>query len=342
MGYNNRILVMDDDQAILDIFASVLSDQSKRQQSENVAALSALLGVEEEPDRLKRRVFDVETAQQGELGFNKVKAALAAGKPYSVVFTDMRMPPGWDGVQAAKEIRQVDAAVGIIIVTAFSDATISEIVRKVGFTDRLLYLKKPFDDEEILQLADSLSMRWNLEEKVRNLMGVLEGMLDSFIELKMAYYRDEELRPFLTQTLGHISQFLDTPDVFLARFENGEVTLKIGLGRFANGLKDNPVFQNFLDTVISSNKPIDKILRIDQYVVLPIFCQRYHNIVVGLLSEQEIEGADQLLEVLAKDMSKVFETVEALSQMRAEAQEKDETIRLLEAKIKACEARKGL
>ena len=339
MAYNNRILVMDDDQAILDIFASVLTDQSKKIQSQNVAALTALLGVEEDPDKPKRREFAVDTAQQGELGFHKVQAALDEGKPYSVVFTDMRMPPGWDGVKAAQEIRQIDAAVGIIIVTAFSDATISEIVRKVGFTDRLLYLKKPFDDEEILQLADSLSMRWNLEAKVRNLMEVLEGMLDSFIELKLAYYREEELKPFLTQTLGHISQFLDTPDVFLARLEKGQVTMKIGLGRFANGLNDDPIFQSFLKRVID-NKSIDRILRIDQYVVLPIFCQRYQNIIVGLLSEGEIEGADQLLEVLAKDMSKVFETVEALSQLRADVLARDQTIELLEAKIKACEEHK--
>jgi len=334
LPYNNRVLVIDDDQTILDTFVAILGN-SQYAVGGNMASLSTLLS-EDGHSVLKKekRIFAVDSALQGEEGFQKVRDALEQGKPYSVVFTDVRMPPGWDGVKTAKAIRAIDETIQIIVVTAFSDAPLSDIVKQVGFTDRLLYLKKPFDDEEILQLADSLSMRWNLEVKVRNLMSILENMLDSFFALKMATYSDQELSPFLREMLLQVSRFLDTPDVFLARLENQKIILKIGLGRFADGLTESPEFLKLLDSIIE-NQRFETVLRIDQYVVMPIYCHRTKSIIVGLLSEREIEGIENLLAVLAKDMAKVYETVYALSELRFDVAAKDKRIKELEATLRA-------
>ncbi|MBT5231734.1 MAG: response regulator [Methylococcales bacterium] len=331
MPYNNRILIIDDDQAILDIFSSVLSSELHNEQNKSANKLSELLGISEHTKNRKRE-FIVDSARQGEAGYLKVKEALDRNEPYSVIFTDMRMPPGWDGARTAKEIRIIDPAVEIIVVTAFSDASISEIVKQVGFTDRLLYLKKPFDDEEILQLSDSLSMRWNLEEKVRGMVRILEDMIDSFFNLKLATYHEQELYPFLRKTLEHVASFLETPDVFLARVETGKITLQIGLGRFASGLAEDSEFIKLIHEA-AGGKAINQVLRIDKYVVMPISCQSWQSIVVGLLSEFEIEGANQLLEVLAKNMSKVFETVSNISDLRSEIQSKDDQIQALRSQL---------
>lgn len=338
MAFNNRILVIDDDPAILDIFTAVLSPSSQARSQESLE-LSALLGVPSgSKDTGRKREFQVDTALQGEEGFEKVKAALDRGEPYAVVFTDMRMPPGWDGVRTAKEIRALDPMIEIIVVTAFSDASIAEIVKQVGFTDRLLYLKKPFDDEEILQLADSLCMRWNLEHKVRGMIRLLEEMIDSFFMLREAAYQEEELQPFLMRTLKQIGLFLETPDVFLARVENQEIKLKIGIGRFANGLSNDPAFLKLIQEVIDS-EPYTKILQIDQYIVLPVSCHRWQSVVVGLISEFEIEGIHQLLEVLAKDMAKVFETVARISALRSEVISKDQQIADLTEQLRKLKAK---
>lgn len=337
MAFNNRVLVIDDDPAILDIFMAVLSPSSQVR-SQEALELSALLGVPSvASNAVRRREFQVDIAQQGEEGYQKVKAAIEAGEPYSVVFTDMRMPPGWDGVKTAKEIRAIDPMIEILVVTAFSDASISEIVRQVGFTDRLLYLKKPFDDEEILQLADSLCMRWNLEHKVRGMVHLLEEMIDSFFMLREAAYEEEELHPFLARTLQQIGLFLETPDVFLARLEGREIVLKMGIGRFSNGLADDPAFLQLVREVIES-EPLCKILQIDQYIVLPVSCHRWQSVVVGLISEFEIEGIHQLLEVLAKDMAKVFETVARISALRCEVISKDQQIAELTEQLRKLQA----
>jgi len=335
MPYNNRVLVIDDDPAVLSIFESVLSQNKSSQEPSSLSVLTDLLNDNnsDEQEQNTKREFEVDTAQQGEAGFEMVKTALLEGRPYSVLFTDMRMPPGWDGVKTAREIRSIDPEIEIIIVTAYSDAPVSEIVKQVGFTDRLLYLKKPFDEEEVLQLADSLSMRWNLEAKVKGMVRILEGMIDSFFKLKTAFYTSDEVEPFLRATLIHISEFLDTPDVFVIRLENGEITLKIGLGRFANGISEGDEFKRLLKEV-ASDEPITRVIRIDQYIVMPINLKKCQDVVVGLMSDREIEGADKLLDVLARDMSRVFDTVTTLSDLRGEIEEKDKRILLLEKQLK--------
>jgi CheY-like chemotaxis protein len=336
MAYNNRILVVDDDPSILSIFESVLNPKKHLQEKSNLSLLTDLLGdvnnTATQSLENDKRVFDVETVQQGKDCFYMVKKALQEGRPYGVLFTDMRMPPGWDGIKTAREVRAIDPNIEIIIVTAYSDAPVSEIVKQVGFTDRLLYLKKPFDDEEVLQLADSLSMRWNLEAKVRGMVKILEGMIDSFFNLKTAIYTSDKVEPFLRETLLHISEFLDTPDVFVLRLENGKVILKIGLGRFSTDLDDSVEFKNLLKE-ISSDTPVSGVLRIDKYIVMPINMKRFQDVIVGLMSEREIEGADKLLDVLARDMARVFDTVTTLADLKSELEEKNDLIKQLEHQV---------
>jgi len=330
MSYNNRILVVDDDPKILDIFKAVLKNHNNDQA---VNPLNALL-TENDPlvSNYKHRYFSVDVAQQGEQAYQMIKQAISDKEPYAVLFTDMRMPPGWDGIRTAQEVRKLDHYIEIIVVTAYSDASVSEIVRQVGFTDRLLYLKKPFDDEEILQLADSLSMRWNLENKVKGMIKILEGMIDSFFNLKNAMYEEDNLEPFLRLTLEHISNFLDTPDVFIARIEKINIKIKIGLGKFNNGLSKSNEFMDLLNKTMNG-KPVSKVIRINQYVVMPINMHKNQDIIVGLLNEREIEGIDRLLQVLARDMSKVYDTATSMSKLRQEMTLKEKRIIELEEQI---------
>ncbi len=326
-SYNNRVLVVDDDPEILRIFKSVLQPQKSDGTSNPLNALLKPSNPEEQDPR--ERNFEVDTATQGEDAYRMVQQAIDKGLPYSVMFTDMRMPPGWDGIKTSQEVRKIDNTIGIVVVTAYSDASVSEIVSKVGFTDRLLYLKKPFDEEEILQLADSLSMRWNLEEKVKGMVRVLESMVDSFFKLRTAVYQEDELEPFMKRTLEQISAFLDTPDVFLARIQGEEVILKIGLGKFSNGLSKNDEFIALL-TESARNKPLSTVLRLKQYVVLPINIRKCQDVIVGLINIHEIEGTDRLLDVLARDMVKLYDAANVMDALRKELSEYKQRVSELE------------
>ncbi|MEN8232914.1 MAG: histidine kinase, partial [Thermodesulfobacteriota bacterium] len=122
-------------------------------------------------DDNEKQEFTLEKAAQGQEGFTLVQNGLAEDKPFALAFIDIRMPPGWDGISTAARIRDLDPNIEIVIVTAYSDRSLEEIIQAVGTPEKLILLRKPFDHEEIIQLSFSLTEKWNLarqEELQRN------------------------------------------------------------------------------------------------------------------------------------------------------------------------------
>ena len=107
--------------------------------------------------------FQMNSAYQGEQALDMVQASLREGRPYTVAFVDMRMPPGWDGIETIEHVWMADPDLQIVICSAYSDHSWSEIVERLGVSDQLLILKKPFDNIEIVQMAHALSRKWVLQ-----------------------------------------------------------------------------------------------------------------------------------------------------------------------------------
>src|SRR5207302_5572824 len=122
----------------------------------------------------KRTDFQIDSAFQGQDGLQKVRDAMASYDPYALAFIDVRMPPGWDGVETAANIWKVDPDLQVVICTAYSDYSWDEMIAKVGQSDRLVILKKPFDNVEALQLANALTEKWRLLQQVRSKIEDLE------------------------------------------------------------------------------------------------------------------------------------------------------------------------
>lgn len=179
-----RILIVDDEVEVRQAYRSILEPQNDTDAIDEMAA--SLFDEAEEPDidvedmsafleddgaelivedDLHSGVYDIDEATHGREAVEKIRTAVAENRPYSLMFLDIRMPPGIDGVQAAKEIRALDPAVEIVIMTAYSDYSYEEIVSTVGNPDRLLYFHKPFKSSQILQLASNLTQQWFLERK---------------------------------------------------------------------------------------------------------------------------------------------------------------------------------
>jgi CheY-like chemotaxis protein len=102
----------------------------------------------------------VDYVAQGEDAVAAVKAAVEAGQPYGVLFLDMRMPPGMDGRETAKQVRALDSEINIVIVTGYSDHSPLEVAQVAGPQDKLYYLSKPFETDEIRTLAAALTAKW--------------------------------------------------------------------------------------------------------------------------------------------------------------------------------------
>ncbi len=160
----HRILVIDDNQDIHADFRKILC-AGRRSGSRLEAAEAALFG---EPDRSDGQfVFEVDSAFQGQHGLARVYHAIQEGRPYALAFLDVQMPPGWDGIETAPKLWVADPDLQIVVCTAYSDYSWETMFTRVGTSDRMFFLKKPFDRIEVLQLAHNLAKKWEFRQGTR-------------------------------------------------------------------------------------------------------------------------------------------------------------------------------
>jgi signal transduction histidine kinase len=164
---NNKILVIDDDIEVLDEYVRIISGNGSDQENE-LASLAGDLGlIPPEPASNKMEKYDLTVSSSGEEGITLIERSLKEESPFAVVFCDMRMGDGIGGLETGKRIRELDARVEIVFVTGFSDHPRHNIVKEIGSPEKLLYLKKPFDPDEIRQLALKLTRSWQMEQDLK-------------------------------------------------------------------------------------------------------------------------------------------------------------------------------
>src|ERR1700741_969304 len=123
-----RVLVVDDEAEIRDAYRQILLDSDASQEMAGFRELRSRLFKKSTSEGARTRttarsvVFDTVFCDQAEAGVAAVREGLARSEPFAVVFLDVRMPPGKDGVWAATQIRELDPAIEIVICTAYSDA----------------------------------------------------------------------------------------------------------------------------------------------------------------------------------------------------------------------------
>ena len=170
----HRILIIDDNPNIHKDFQTILIDD---QESSTLDELRAEVFGQTNNESNDKSVYELDFASQGQEGCEKVKEALAQNRPYELAFVDMRMPPGWDGLKTIECIWKVDKNIQVVICTAYSDYSWGEITQRLGKSENLLILKKPFDSAEVAQLAAALTEKWNLARKASMKMEELEELV---------------------------------------------------------------------------------------------------------------------------------------------------------------------
>jgi diguanylate cyclase (GGDEF)-like protein/PAS domain S-box-containing protein len=170
---NRRILLVDDTPAIHEDYRKILASDAAA--SDLDEAEISLFG---EPAHTAAIRFELDSAYQGAEASDKVGASLLANRPYAMAFVDMRMPPGWDGVETIEHLWQEDPELQIVICTAYSDYSWREVLSRLDVRDRLLILKKPFDAIEVYQFASALTTKWEMTKQAAFKMSSLEEAVE--------------------------------------------------------------------------------------------------------------------------------------------------------------------
>lgn len=179
---NRRILIIDDTPSIHEDFRKILGADTDDELT--LAGTEAALFDTPQTTRL---VFQLDSAYQGQEALKLVKRAQAEGRPYAMAFTDMRMPPGWDGLETIERLWKADPNLQIALCTAFSDYTWEAMAERLEFGDQLLVLKKPFDSLEIRQMASALTWKWQMAQdaamKVLSLEQTIEARVHELLKV---------------------------------------------------------------------------------------------------------------------------------------------------------------
>ncbi|WP_028619031.1 ATP-binding protein [Pseudomonas canadensis] len=219
---NRRLLLIDDTPSIHDDFRKILMPVVETNQALD-AMESALFG---DTTKARAPVFELHSAYGGEEGLQLLVTAMERKQPYALAFVDMRMPQGWDGAKTIEELWKVAPDLQVVICTAYSDYSWEDLLERLHAHDRLLILKKPFDNIEVQQMANTLANKWDmarraslqtthLEQLVEQRTQALQMEIDERKHLESQLVQSEKLAS-LGQLAAGVAHEINNPVGFIS------------------------------------------------------------------------------------------------------------------------------
>jgi diguanylate cyclase (GGDEF)-like protein len=269
---NRRILIVDDTTSIHQDFRKILCADADGEPSLDTLE-QTLFGT----TTVARQAFILDSAYQGQEALDLVNRALAANAPYAMAFIDMRMPPGWDGLQTIEQLWNVDPNLQIALCTAYSDYSFEAIEARLKYNDQLLILKKPFDHLEIRQMASALTWKWQLAQdaalKVIGLERTIEERVQELLKVSHLLQYDA-LTELPNSTL--LGDRLTQAIALGRRHDTQLAVMFIGLDRFKriNNALGYPVgdevLQQVSQSLVAAVRESDSVFRYgsDEFVIL--------------------------------------------------------------------------
>jgi predicted signal transduction protein with EAL and GGDEF domain/CheY-like chemotaxis protein len=284
---NRRILIVDDNRAIHDDFRKILG-RSNAERDELNALDAELFGTSAES---QEEAFELHSAYQGEEAIEKVRLARAEDRGYAVLFVDVRMPPGLDGIETTARLLREDPDVGIVICSAYSDHSWEEMTAAFGTTDRVLILKKPFDTVEVRQLAHALQRRWELARlaaiKVQDMTAMIDAQTRELRAANEALKHEAALREDAMRRLGESNE-----QIRALAYQDG-----------LTGLPNRRLFNEHLEKVLARSRR-----KGTEFAVLFIDIDNF-KLINDTIGHQ---AADQVLRSLSDSLSALIRTDDLL------------------------------
>ena len=210
----NRILVVDDDAMLIGEYLRCLGEGFEPDDATSTLGDLEKVLFRDDTDEKGAAKFNVHSCSQGKAAVEAVKEAVKAGCPFSIVFLDIKMPPGIDVIEAAKQIREIDSNVNIVIVTGSLGAEPEDLGKLVPPADKIFFFRKPFHATECRQLAAALCGKWHADVALRHANEVLEQRVAERTAAlhHLAYFDPVTDMPNRLKLLDHLQFMIDNAD----------------------------------------------------------------------------------------------------------------------------------
>lgn len=346
---NTSVLVIDDEEMVRDNIEDILIPRGQSEEQDSIDNAFGILFGSPKPMLLTRTlsipVFTVDKASNGMEGLKKVQQAVEKGRPYAVIFLDMRMP-GWNGLETAVEIRKYDLKAEIIFITAYSDRTIDEIVEQAG--QNVGYHCKPYAPEEIIQLATKAVTDYN---KLRN----LEKLIESISSIGL---NNHQLNSLLKNILEQLAGSLDTDMALIGKLDKdlryekilsiGAIEEKVNLDELTATVKnikinmgeviqlDELVLARLDNYYVFALLQKQEKLKTEKMYLLTLFVQnaaqaiRNAELHEKLIQKEKLSAVGQVIGMVMHDLRTPIKNIQVMTDMMREEGEKNELIDMID------------
>ena len=165
MSYDSPILVVDDNKEIHRQILRILSKAPLDPAASQLDSLHNEVFGDAGPDKKPaKRSYNCVSAYQGQEALSYVVEAQKENKPFGLAIVDMRMPPGWDGLETIKRLWEVSPKTQILICSAYSDYSLEQINQELNRSSSYLFLRKPFEVLELEQMVAYMMEKWHLQK----------------------------------------------------------------------------------------------------------------------------------------------------------------------------------
>ncbi|MGL1933722.1 MAG: response regulator [Fibrobacterales bacterium] len=173
MSTQKHILIVDDTQSIHDDFRHTLT-RHVHQTSTALELEKELFDVPSTDEQFQDFTYIIDSAYQGVEAIAMVHQAEKEGNPYCLIYMDVRMPPGIDGIETIYRIWEEFPHIEMAICSAYSDYSWTAIKEKLQQTDKLIFMKKPFTQDTIIQTTYLLAKKWDTHKSSQGQIAILQ------------------------------------------------------------------------------------------------------------------------------------------------------------------------
>ncbi len=158
-----KMIAVDDEESILRLYDRILK-------AETLVLWNN--GVEQEYER-EQIDLDLSLCKDGRTALKMIKDNRQ--EAYAIIFIDVHLAFGESGIDLAEKVRELDRDIEIVLITGDDQIEFADIRRRIPPGNKLFYLLKPFNSQEICQFVTSLSAQWQLERQLKRMHNNLEN-----------------------------------------------------------------------------------------------------------------------------------------------------------------------